>query len=160
MTEAKLWQRLRPLLLAVGDATRHTDATPGIPDVSFGIGGQNGWLELKYYRSKPNGALTAKMLGLTREQLLFLRQRGATGGNCWLLAEIAGELYLWIGKQLPLDAAANLLDSALHVGPARSESNIVAILRKGVGRSGNTTLNATEYTGRGSTDDQVPDMRQ
>ena len=66
--EKNLWRYVRKGMAEHWDATRHEDrVTPGVPDVSFRVGGRNGWLELKTaerrgvrIRQRPAGCLAVE----------------------------------------------------------------------------------------------------
>jgi len=89
--ESALWAYVRAGMRGRWHATRHEDcATAGVPDVSYGLRGRCGWIELKKLTrvaKKPDAFF--KIHSLTREQVAFLQWRGRVGGcGCWLLVQI------------------------------------------------------------------------
>ena len=60
-----------------GDSHHHVDNDNGVPDISFGIGGVNGFAEVKYGCSRH-----AK---LRPSQAKWMAKRALTGGNCWII---------------------------------------------------------------------------
>jgi len=75
-------------------ACRHEDSvTIGVPDVSYGLDGQNGWIELKSVPDWPiRGAI--KIRDLTYHQVRWLEDRGQAGGSCWLLMSVRKDYVL------------------------------------------------------------------
>ena len=103
MTESYLWsKKLSPLFKQHRvDATRHEDKfSLGVPDVSFGFNGINGWIELKFLPKWPsNPDAPVKFRKFKPEQRNFLVSRGMAGGHCFLLALIGNknprEIIMW-----------------------------------------------------------------
>lgn len=85
MTESYLWRKLKQASDA--DMTRHEDKLNlGIPDVSYGLEGRNGWIELKYLKSWPKSPQKhVPFRNLKVHQVRFLGRRGQAGGACFLL---------------------------------------------------------------------------
>lgn len=93
MSEKALWAYVRDGMGGRWDATRHEDKLNlGVPDVSYGMGKMNGWLELKF-AERPVRESTPVRVGMRPEQARWLQRRGLNGGGCWVLAQI-GEWYL------------------------------------------------------------------
>jgi hypothetical protein len=80
-------------------AVRHEDrCTPGVPDVSYGMKGKCGWIELKALPKWPrNLKAIVKLPGLTPDQKAWLRDRGSQSGSCYLMIRIGRDylLYRW-----------------------------------------------------------------
>lgn len=74
---------------AAWEAQRHEDSlTSGIPDLSYSMN-VNGWIELKYLRSKPAKDDTIlKIEHYTPEQRNWLIRHGSKSGLCWLLLQV------------------------------------------------------------------------
>jgi len=86
-SESSLWLYIRDGMLGRRDATRHEDRlSGGTPDVSYGMAGNNGWIELKWLNVVvADKYAPIKIPHFTYDQKRFLRKRGAAGGHCWLL---------------------------------------------------------------------------
>ena len=69
---------------------RHVVGRHGVPDLSYGYAGQNGWIEVKYGQS-------AKLRPIQRN---WLERRGTKGGHCFILAYIGKEIFLVPHTQL------------------------------------------------------------
>jgi len=97
--EHTLWRYLANGMRGRWHAQRHEDKyTAGIPDVSYGINGVDGWIELKSLTRWPikNDALID--VGLSREQAIWLTSRGSRGnGQCFILLRVGREhlLFPW-----------------------------------------------------------------
>lgn len=81
-------------------ACRHEDsATIGVPDMSYGLDGTNGWIEFK---SVPGWPIQhrLKVRDLTAHQVHWLEERGRAGGSCWLLLSV-GEDYILMNHEGP-----------------------------------------------------------
>ena len=104
MAERSLWLYLRNGMKGIWDATRHEDRmSPGIPDISYGLNGVNGWLELKslyYWPMHPT--TTIRIPGFTDQQRVWLQNRGHRGGRCWLLIRIERTYLLFSWEQVHL----------------------------------------------------------
>lgn len=75
--------------------TRHEDeCTPGIPDVSYGLWGVNGWIELKAYTKWPVRIDKVKFSNLKPEQKNWIRNRYQAGGKVFLGVFFGKELVL------------------------------------------------------------------
>ena len=91
-TEHALWRYvnagMRERLGPRWSAQRHEDRyASGIPDVSYGLNGVDGWIELKAVDRWPTGVPLT--VGLTAEQAAWLKLRGrAGGGRCFVLVRV------------------------------------------------------------------------
>jgi len=70
----------------------------GIPDVSFGAGGRNGWIEAKFIKDWPKKPDTPVRIDhFTGAQRQFLKNRGRAGGRCFVMLGVGstGEVLLF-----------------------------------------------------------------
>lgn len=76
------------------DVQSHEDKySTGIPDISFGAGGINGWIELKQIPAwSPSGA-AVKPGEYTPEQVNWLNRRGKKGGHCFVFVKVGKDEY-------------------------------------------------------------------
>jgi len=82
-TESYLWTKLKKM--PQSEMTRHEDKLNfGIPDVSFGLDGINGWIELKAFKGRPPRGVF-KFSNLQNTQVRFLERRGKAGGHCYIM---------------------------------------------------------------------------
>lgn len=118
--EQRMWAQLHKAVGNKWHATRHEDTiSKGIPDVSFGAHGKQGWIELKVLDKWPAKPSTIIHLPLfTKEQKAWLTMRGIAGGRCFFLLKVDTEdtwlLYkhtnvLLIGSWAQQDMLANAL---------------------------------------------------
>lgn len=79
------------------DVQSHEDQfSVGIPDLSYGARGINGWIELKRVLSWPKRPDTiVKMEHFTANQVNWLRRRGKKAGHCYLLIQVAAEYFVF-----------------------------------------------------------------
>lgn len=108
--ESKMWQKLRPYLLAAKlDPVRvENPIHPGTPDVNCIAA----WVELKTLATWPvrPGSLVTPCK-FTPQQKVFLYRRWRAGGRCYLLLEVAGEWLLFDG-----DVAAKVVGRTTRAG--------------------------------------------
>lgn len=101
--EQKLWKSLKRAMRKSGwDATRHEDVcSPGVPDVSWGARGVNGWIELKVIDRLPKDPCQPIKFEVRPKQRVFLINRVKTGGHCGILVRVAkdDECYLFDKKE-------------------------------------------------------------
>ena len=89
-TEAYLWDKINTSMKGVDRChlSRHEDKSrPGIPDVSYGLKGINGWIELKArdkWPAKPEGIVKFRH-ELTVPQRRFQRRRGSAAGHVFVM---------------------------------------------------------------------------
>ncbi len=95
--ERAMWLKLSQVMEGHWNATRHEDSVnKGIPDVSFGCCGVQGWIELKTLTQWPKNAATPiRIPGFSPDQKAFLRMRGLHGGCCWLLFKVGSDWMLF-----------------------------------------------------------------
>lgn len=102
MDEGTFWDYLRKGMKGYWDAQRHEDKlSKGIPDVSYGLWGTGGWVELKYLHGWPKQEKTiVKIDHYTTEQRRWLRNRGKHTDHCWLFLRVgAGDFLLFDWQQ-------------------------------------------------------------
>ena len=95
MKESDLWKYIRQGMLGKWHVSRiESSAGNGVPDVSFGIPGVNGWIELKYIKEWPKRPTTKVKLPLRPEQKHWIKNRGQLSGNVWVLVRISDDFFL------------------------------------------------------------------
>lgn len=93
--------RLKKHLMAVmgtrWDAQSHEDRySVGIPDLSYGARGVNGWIELKRVLKWPKMPETpVKIDHLTANQVNWLKKRGRRAGHCYILIQVDAEYFVF-----------------------------------------------------------------
>lgn len=77
------------------DAQSHEDRySEGIPDLSYGIDGVNGWIELKQIEKWPQATdALAKPKKFTAAQINWLSRRGKKGGYCFIAVKVGDRDY-------------------------------------------------------------------
>ena len=90
MNESGMWKTLYLHMRGLWHAQRHEDIySSGIPDVSYAIDGICGWIELKYIKEWPKRPTTIiRVKHLTKQQRLWLRQRGKRCDNVFLFLRV------------------------------------------------------------------------
>lgn len=89
MNESGVWHTLSNGMKGLWHATRlESSAGNGVPDVSFGVPGVNGFIELKHIKTWPVLSSTAVKLPLKPEQKLWISIRGQITRNVWVLCRI------------------------------------------------------------------------
>lgn len=88
-----MWVHLAAQMRGRWDAQRHEDRySVGIPDLSFALGGVDGWLELKTIPAWPiRKATKVRVRHLTPEQVNWLGRREAAGFGAVFLLLAVGE---------------------------------------------------------------------
>ena len=112
-SEARLWAYLRGGMRGRWHAQRHEDRSArGVPDVSYGLAGHSGWIELKHVDAWPVRDATPVRVGLTQEQAIWLTDRaGCGGGQCFVLLKVGrSREYLLFGHDAVMVLAAGKLD--------------------------------------------------
>lgn len=90
--ERAFWKWLNMATTGLWHVQRHEDKySVGIPDISYGADGINGWIELKAYDKWPNGNLPH----FTSKQANWLTNRGERGGHCFILIRINHTILLF-----------------------------------------------------------------
>ncbi|MCK9597672.1 MAG: hypothetical protein M0R06_01450 [Sphaerochaeta sp.] len=99
MTEKSLWRYLQVNMKGRWDACRHEDGvTVGVPDVSYGINGRNGWIELKVMNDYPKRTKFLDIKNLTGDQRHWINNRYRRGGSCWILLKVKHDYVLFSGR--------------------------------------------------------------
>ena len=100
--ETSLWRYMVKGMSNRWDASRHEDMlAPGVPDVSYGIGGLQGWIELKVLPEWPKKFNTpVRFPKLTPWQKHWLIKRGHFGGGTWLFVRIEKSYLLFHWRTL------------------------------------------------------------
>lgn len=77
--------------------TNHEDSwSAGIPDLSYGYKGTDGWIELKAARCEDGKRVT---LGFRPNQVFWMRRRAETGnGRVWGLVQVTSLVKGWITR--------------------------------------------------------------
>lgn len=95
MRESTLWNYVKKGMLGKWHATRiESSAGNGIPDVSYGLPGVNGFLELKLIPSWPVRKTTNVKLPLRPEQKHWIKARGELSGEVFVLVRIDDWFFL------------------------------------------------------------------
>lgn len=89
--EQGLYRYLKKGMKGRWHVQRHEDLyCSGIPDISFGIKGCQGWIELKVLPKWPVKETTiVKIRHFTETQKAWLLNRGCHGGRCYMLLKIS-----------------------------------------------------------------------
>ena len=95
--------RLKKYLFSIAgtrwDAQSHEDQfSSGIPDISFGANGINGWIELKQIEGW-GGKNPVKPKKFTSTQVNWLVKRQRMGGHCFVMVLVQNEYYLFSAEQ-------------------------------------------------------------
>ena len=88
-------KRLMSLMGTRWHAQSHEDSlSVGIPDLSYGIQGVNGWIELKQIDDFPEDeSKVIRPKKYTPEQVNWLRNRGRKAGHCFIFVKIGKNSY-------------------------------------------------------------------
>ena len=110
MNEAGVWAYVKKGMVGSGwHCSRiESSAGNGVPDVSFGLPGINGWIEFKYIKEWPKRPTTKVKLPLRPEQKHWIKVRGELSGNVWIFIKIEEVFFLIPSektKQLTEDGA-------------------------------------------------------
>ncbi|QYW02153.1 hypothetical protein CPT_Sonora_050 [Stenotrophomonas phage Sonora] len=90
MSEAAMWDALRPLLRGLDPVRIESPISPGIPDVNWTCG----WIELKYAPRWPPRGGPLRIDHFTTEQRGWLTKRRHSGGNAKLLLKVGESEWL------------------------------------------------------------------
>jgi hypothetical protein len=122
--EQTFWKYLKLGMGTRWHAQRHEDKhSSGIPDVSYGIlvtgrleRGVNGWIELKtipFWPVRPETIV--RVDHYTQEQRIWLKQRGETGGRCFLFLKVKGQ-GLWSSQSKTVEYLLFNYEDAQRIG--------------------------------------------
>lgn len=68
----------------------------GIPDLSYGINGINGWIELKQIEKWPkNDDTPVAPKKYTSLQVNWIISRGKKGGNCYIMIKVKNDYFIF-----------------------------------------------------------------
>lgn len=118
--EGTFWDFLNDKMGNRWDVQRHEDKySVGIPDLSYGINGVNGWIELKACPKWPTKGIPY----YTPAQANWLTARGKKGGRCFILVKIIHSdgysicLFSWESAYLLLSTLSEkiMIDNAIFV---------------------------------------------
>lgn len=92
-----MWHNLRDRIGLHWNATRHEDKLNlGVPDVSFGALGVNGWIELKAIKGWPKRQNSPVSIPhYSKEQRIWIYQRGQYSKCVWALLRVGREWLLF-----------------------------------------------------------------
>lgn len=94
--EKSFWTWLNAATIGLWHVQRHEDKySVGIPDISYGAEGINGWIELKAYNKWP----TSSLPHFTAKQANWLTNRGERGGHCFILIRIKSTILMFSWKE-------------------------------------------------------------
>ena len=99
--EKQLYNKLKREMNNIWDMQSHEDKySVGVPDVSYGLEGMNGWIELKRVLKYPKKSQTVIQLPhFTGQQRNWLERRQEKGGNCWLLLQVEDDYFIFKGDR-------------------------------------------------------------
>ena len=87
---------------------KHSD---GVPDISYGVNGVNGWIEAKYINNWPVRDTTrVKPSRFTPLQVHWLVNRQTHGGHCFVMVAVGHEIFFF-----PASKAAAIRDGMTRV---------------------------------------------
>ena len=98
-SESRFWRSLKDKI--PGHSMRvENGCLPGVPDVNICHCGKEVWVELKDTDSYPARAETRVFgpEGLRPEQILWINQRFKHGGNVYIVAKVAKDIYCISGE--------------------------------------------------------------
>ena len=84
MSEARMWEAIRPVLRPVDPVRIESHMAAGVPDVNY----TEGWIELKYAARWPPRGGPLRLDHFTTAQRSWLRRREAAGGRAFLLLKV------------------------------------------------------------------------
>lgn len=142
MSEATLWDRIRNTIGHRGHFARiEFNPDAGIPDVTYCVKGEEGFIELKYTDSAPARESTAVFTngGLRTSQVGWIHKRVKVGGRVWILPQIGDELLLIPGRHcrvfngmtLHLLRKAASWSASAPIGPGDWEGLLDALKERG-----------------------------
>lgn len=118
--ESSLWRYIKQGMAGRWDAQRHEDSTGlGIPDVSFGMNGVQGWIELKVIEKWPVRPTTTVRIPHYKDyQRQWCQRRGKFGGRTFLLIRVERTFILYHWSKVEIVGLVNqvqLRSNALKV---------------------------------------------
>lgn len=90
MSEAAMWEALRPVIKQLDPVRVENPAGPGTPDVNY----VEGWVELKWCEQWPPRGGPLRIDHFTQQQRVWLTQRRLAGGRAFLLLKVGEHEWL------------------------------------------------------------------
>jgi hypothetical protein len=90
MSEAAMWEAIRPVLKQLDPERIESHMTSGIPDVNY----TQGWIELKFAPRWPPRGGPLRVDHFTTAQRAWLKKRRAAGGLAFLLLKVGRNEWL------------------------------------------------------------------
>lgn len=90
MSEAAMWESLRPVIKILDPVRIESPMSSGVPDVNY----IQGWVELKYAKRWPPRGGPLRIDHFTHEQRNWLTRRRLAGGRAWLLLKVGRSEWL------------------------------------------------------------------
>lgn len=84
MSEAAMWDSLRPVIRSLDPVRVENPIVPGTPDVNY----NQGWIELKFAERWPPRGGPLRVDHFTRQQRTWLTRRRKAGGRAFLLLKV------------------------------------------------------------------------
>jgi hypothetical protein len=84
MSEAAMWDALRPVIRSLDPVRVENPIVPGTPDVNY----SRGWIELKFSERWPPRGGPLRVDHFTRQQRTWLTRRRKAGGLAFLLLKV------------------------------------------------------------------------
>ena len=84
MSEAAMWDSLRPVIRSLDPVRVENPIVPGTPDVNY----NHGWVELKFAERWPPRGGPLRVDHFTRQQRTWLTRRRKAGGLAFLLLKV------------------------------------------------------------------------
>lgn len=84
MSEAAMWDSLRPVIRSLDPVRMENPIVPGTPDVNY----NHGWVELKFAERWPPRGGPLRVDHFTRQQRTWLTRRRRAGGRAFLLLKV------------------------------------------------------------------------
>lgn len=84
MSEAAMWDSLRPVIRSLDPVRVENPIVPGTPDVNY----NRGWIELKFAERWPPRGGPLRVDHFTRQQRTWLTRRRKAGGLAFLLLKV------------------------------------------------------------------------
>lgn len=84
MSEAAMWDSLRPVIRSLDPVRVENPIVPGTPDVNY----NHGWVELKFAERWPPRGGPLRVDHFTRQQRTWLTRRRRAGGRAFLLLKV------------------------------------------------------------------------
>ncbi len=90
MSEAAMWDAIRPMLKKLDPVRVENPIVPGTPDVNY----TGGWIELKWCERWPPMGGPLRVDHFTQQQKVWLTKRRHAGGRAFLLLKVGENEWL------------------------------------------------------------------